>query len=458
MPPKIASKPNIIVIGSGLLGSWTAYFLSAFGAKVTLIDRKNSDFVTSNFATGSIGFSRIIRQTAYESDLFPKMVVRSNQALLKISNLNSEEKILKPTNCLIFGDSPYIDKAIAAAKASQVDHEVYDQNSLKSLYPFLNSQGLRGVHEMPLQNDGRGAAILNPAVAITKLRQLIQENGANLIDAEVSEIKEDENGVTIKTAQNSEIIADKVVVAANVWTAKLLPKNAIIENALTPKIAKLFYFEIKSQSRNKFENFPTIICKIEGGARLAKSHPQFVSQYPHLLDEKSFEGFYAMIERQADKLFLKVGHAQPDAKFKADPDLMLTNATIGEAEENFIAAFLKEFFPGIVADIEILKSHRADFTQAAPLLQIADNLPIISPLAQNSKIIVGLICCSGIGAKIAAECARIVAHHALNLEKEIDPKLTNAFSIDRDSLLPNSQIKPVKFDKLSQTSKDLKIN
>jgi glycine/D-amino acid oxidase-like deaminating enzyme len=424
---------EIAVIGSGLMGSSAAYYLSKMGAKVILIN--------SGQTGGSAGFSRIIRQTAYENaDFFPKKVIESNLEWQKIAQENSS--ILQPRKCLIIGNNPsYINPAITAAVTSKVDHKTLNSADLQKLYPFLNAKILGGIEEASMHENGEGAAILNPALAIKTMHQLILQQGGEIIsNMKVEDITENLYCTTIRASDGRKAIFDRVIVAANAWTPKLLPGNNIIQNALTPKIAKLFYFEIAEENRDKFENFPTMIFKIQGGDEFAKNHPKFVQENLALnfTKSKTSEGLYLMTEEQDGKLLLKVGHTQPDPKFKESVDDMLAKATVSNDEKKFVESFVKEFLPGVAKN---LKSQQVSMSQVAPLTCIADNMPIISPIAPHSRIIASVICCTGIGAKIALECGNIAALHAIDRQDLIDPKIRAAFSIERESLrLPANSV------------------
>ena len=196
-------KPTIAIIGCGLSGTAAAYYLTKMGARVLLIGNNKSG--------GSVGFSRIIRQTAYENaDIFPQMVVNSNLGWQEIcrQSSNSEEPILQPRNSLIIGNnSAYITPAIAAAQASQVDHQVLDSTNLQKLYPFLNAKSFRGINEMPLNEKGEGAAILNPARAIEAMQKLILQNGGEIISANIAEITEHLDYLEIRASDGRKIIA-----------------------------------------------------------------------------------------------------------------------------------------------------------------------------------------------------------------------------------------------------------
>ena len=155
---------KIVVVGAGLMGASAAYRLPQLAreddteVQVTVLERG-----AENRSTGSsAGESRITRKTSFENaEVIPAMTVRSNAVLHALG-------AVEPSRTVILGNNPrYIEQAARAAVGSQVSHaQVAD---LAGSMPYVNTTGLDGLVEAPLDAAGDGAGIINPRLAIRGL-------------------------------------------------------------------------------------------------------------------------------------------------------------------------------------------------------------------------------------------------------------------------------------------------
>ena len=66
---------DIIVVGAGVMGAWTAFYLQEQGANVTLIDA----YGPGNSRSSSGGETRILRADYGEKLIYTKMVIRAHE-------------------------------------------------------------------------------------------------------------------------------------------------------------------------------------------------------------------------------------------------------------------------------------------------------------------------------------------------------------------------------------------
>lgn len=71
----IGSQSDFIVVGAGIFGLWTAYYLQNAGAQVTLIDA----YGPGNSRSSSGGESRILRSDYGERMIYTRMNIRAHE-------------------------------------------------------------------------------------------------------------------------------------------------------------------------------------------------------------------------------------------------------------------------------------------------------------------------------------------------------------------------------------------
>ena len=166
---------KIVIVGAGLMGAAAADRLSALAresgaaVQVTVLERGRENAPTGS----SAGETRISRKTSFENaDVIPAMTVRSNAALYELG-------AVEPSRTVILGNNPrYIDGAIQAAASCGVAHAPVAD--LAKSVSYVNTDGLRGLVEAPMDASGDGSGIINPRVAIRKLLARAAENGVDV--------------------------------------------------------------------------------------------------------------------------------------------------------------------------------------------------------------------------------------------------------------------------------------
>ncbi len=421
---------KIVIIGAGLMGAAAADRLSALAresgaaVQVTVLERGQENAPTGS----SAGETRISRKTSFENaDVIPAMTVRSNAALYELG-------AVEPSRTVILGNNPrYIDGAIQAAASCRVAHAPVAD--LAKSVSYVNTDGLRGLVEAPMDASGDGSGIINPRVAIQKLLARAAANGVEVRHGTaVRALVERGDGTVELTLDRGEtLLADKVIAASGVWNDPLAGAASPTSLHTKAKVLKVFWFKL--QAGIELGDFPNFIFKIKGGEDFAAAHPGFATAHPGYDFSKTTteEGFYLLRESLPDGAYLKVGHYQPTPLVKEKPDVLLARETITAAHGAFVAGFVREFFPGLAPHLE--SADAPSFTRTYLESFANDAMPIIGPRSARSNVVV-MTGFSGIGAKFAVEAGAYAALYALDQPERIPRNARTLFAPDRESLRP----------------------
>jgi len=206
---------QVVVIGGGAAGCSTAYYLSAAGARVTIIERVGVGSQASGWSAGGLnplqGIPAPISALAMESyrlhlELWPE--------LERLSSQNLEARII--SMALVAPDEAAIPSLLQHGEAFESAHGFsarwIDAAELRRLEPRIGT----GVAGALLTH---GNAILESQRFTMALAEAAQRLGATLTDGTVTGIEHDNNRqVTGVRLDDTVIPCDAVVVAMGPWS------------------------------------------------------------------------------------------------------------------------------------------------------------------------------------------------------------------------------------------------
>ncbi len=215
-----SQSPDIIVVGAGVFGMWTAFYMQELGAKVTVIDA----YGPGNTRASSGGETRILRADYGERLLYSKMNIAAHD-LWDSWQKEWGRQIMYPTGMLKMGDDKYTSSAKAAQERLNklgVPSELLNYEELKYRWPQINFDGLTtGLYFA----GGPGGSTLMAREAIRLVGEKFQEKGGKVI---IGKAKQGEvvNGKinAIELEDGQKITADKVVFACGPWMGKVFPE------------------------------------------------------------------------------------------------------------------------------------------------------------------------------------------------------------------------------------------
>lgn len=230
--PLVPSDPlpaaaDVVVVGGGNLGVWTAYWLARSGADVTLIERdaiswgatgRNGGFVGAGLAGGLEATAERIGEDAAWSvwqltqdgcDIVSRAVAEEG--------LDCDYRVIGSIG-LILGDADLDARrdAVSQMASRGIAAEVLDRPTLQELV------------KTPLGDEIAGAVYNSSSAAVHSSKYLASvataasRHGARLCRAEVTALEENAGGTLVVTDRGS-VQAGRVVVGINAWTDELIP-------------------------------------------------------------------------------------------------------------------------------------------------------------------------------------------------------------------------------------------
>jgi sarcosine oxidase len=211
---------DVVVVGTGAIGSAVVYQLAKAGARVLGLDR----FAPPHAQGSSHGDSRITRLAIGEGAQYVPLAVRSHELWREIEALTGEALLTVTGGVVIsvpggrgqHGAGDFLATTIAAARAHGIAHELLDAVGLaERLPPFALRGDERGVFEP-------SAGFVRPERAVAAQLRLAREHGADL-----------RAGERVISAGRHRVVTDAgtyraatIVLAAGPWLAELRPELA----------------------------------------------------------------------------------------------------------------------------------------------------------------------------------------------------------------------------------------
>jgi FAD-dependent oxidoreductase domain-containing protein 1 len=204
---------DVVIIGGGIIGASSAYFLSKAGRKVKVYER-DPTYKKASFPLSLGGFRRQFFQK--ENILLGKF---AKDFIFKIPELLKTEKNPNPTASmvpngylLLFGpehaEEQY--KALKNHEACEAGTKNIKGKELSKIFPYVNNMGI----ETATYTDSKIEGWIDPYLFHNALKSKAIELGAEFIKREIKSIKE--------------INAKIIISAAGCWTNELLSDIPVV--------------------------------------------------------------------------------------------------------------------------------------------------------------------------------------------------------------------------------------
>lgn len=206
---------DVIVIGTGSMGSAACYQLAARGARVLGLDQ----FPVVPHDQGShAGQSRIIRKAYFEHPDYVPLLEKAYQSWNELQVLTGEQLYFK-TGLLYCG--PKHHAMIRGVTHSAEKYGIELKNISQESFPFFNTTK---DDEILLEPD---AGFLLPEKAIALLLNEALKKGAELrTSAKVLEWKKENGTIRVVTATDT-FYARKLIITAGAWAGKIIPDQRV---------------------------------------------------------------------------------------------------------------------------------------------------------------------------------------------------------------------------------------
>jgi len=221
---------DVIVIGAGAFGAWTAYHLLAAGARVTLVDAYGP--ASSRASSGDE--SRIIR-CGYGPDAIYSHWARRSLAMWQALSARSPGPPLFHACGVLWlsrADDPYTLATRDTLESNGHPVQILDTEALRTRYPHLSAA------DIPL-------ALFEPDCGVIMARRAIQTLVASLVSRGVSVVRARvmppaPGARGVRTADGELLRADHFVFACGAWLPGVFPD--LLERRIRPTRQVVLYF------------------------------------------------------------------------------------------------------------------------------------------------------------------------------------------------------------------------
>ncbi|XP_031632803.1 uncharacterized protein LOC116346742 isoform X2 [Contarinia nasturtii] len=348
---------DLVVIGSGSVGSAAAFYATKAGLKVLAIDSGNPPHDQASHH----GETRLIRHAYGEGLQYVPMVLRAQQLWYELKQLGGK-RIMHKCGLITPDDGKFIGNVIESARKYNLPLEILPSSAVMQRWPQINMPNdYIGVFEAD-------SGYLKCETAISHYIRLAKKAGCvQLFNTCVTGVSRDGEIEKVHTV-SGEHFGRKVLFSAGTWLTKILPELPV------QPVRKVFSWHQSDDDYNECNHFPGFIVTLPNG--------------------DNYYGF------PANENVLKIGKHNGGQSINSADE----RKPFGEfADDNTeVVEILGQFFPGVGACL-FGKSCTYDLT--------ADDDFIIDtqPGEPNRLIISGL---SGHGFKFASVLGEIAATFA----------------------------------------------
>jgi sarcosine oxidase len=230
--PAVQSGPrDVIVVGSGVFGAWTAWHLLKLGRKVLLLDA----WGPAHARASSGGESRMTRTVYGRDEIYTRFAWESLDEWRWLSG-RSGLPIFHPVGVLfLFGRSePYVTQSIDVHQRMGISLEVLERAALTKRFPQIAADGV----ELGLFEHDRGVLMARRAV-----QTLVQEfvaAGGEYRRAAILPPQAAASFDSIRTSGGESLSATHFVFACGPWLPKAFPE--LLGPRIFPTRQEVFFF------------------------------------------------------------------------------------------------------------------------------------------------------------------------------------------------------------------------
>lgn len=205
-------KSDVLIIGGGIMGASSAFFLRRRGCSVTLLERDQ----IGQYASG-VNFGNVRRQGRYLGQL--DLANRSWALWKRLPELIDDDLEFIPSGhmrvCYREDEIAELEAYAAAPQAAQLDLKIYRGAELHRRFGFLGPD-VKGGSYAP--HDGHA----NPRLAAPAFARAAQRLGARIEEkTEVADVEKANGMFHVTTSDGQLFVAEQLLITAGAWAARL---------------------------------------------------------------------------------------------------------------------------------------------------------------------------------------------------------------------------------------------
>lgn len=231
-PRRSSSGVDVIVVGAGVFGAWTAARLQAAGKRVLLLDA----WGPAHARASSGGESRMTRGAYGGDEVYTRMALDS-LADWRALSASAGLPLFLPTGVLFFFPraDPYALASLADHRRLGLPTEALTRAEMARRFPVIDFTGV----EIGLLEPGFGVLMARRAVQ-TLVARFVAAGGAY----ETAQVLAPAPGAArldgVRTADGRVLAADNYVFAAGPWLPRLFPD--LLAGRITPTRQEVYFF------------------------------------------------------------------------------------------------------------------------------------------------------------------------------------------------------------------------
>ena len=214
----MAETSDVVIVGGGVAGCATAYYLAQAGVKATIIEREGISSQASGFSAGGLN--------PLEGSCIPGPLSALAMASFKLhkelwgslqrdSGVDFQSRIVSLTKVAFAeAEAPALQDSMGlfeAARDEGFSGEWLHRSEVLKLEPRLSEKIIGGVRLF-------GNATLSSLLFTQALAQVAQKNGATVVTGNVRGVRLDNGRVLAVLLEDREISCDQVVLASGPWS------------------------------------------------------------------------------------------------------------------------------------------------------------------------------------------------------------------------------------------------
>ena len=232
---------DVAVIGAGVFGAWTAYFLRKSGASVALLDA----YGPANARASSGGESRIIRMGYGPDEIYTRSSVRALPVWKELFAQAGQPRLFQPTGVLWIAQAneEYSLAAVATLEKVGVHFEKMSTAEMRRRYPqIVFEEGEWGIFEPE-------SGVLLARRAVQAVVEETRKNGVEYIEDAVLAPAGQGKIAAVKTVSGNSVSAGAFVFACGPWLPKVFPD--VLASRIFPTRQEVLFFGVPA-GENRF--------------------------------------------------------------------------------------------------------------------------------------------------------------------------------------------------------------